>query len=139
MLEGSLGAGDNMDLYWDSWDMQKVAVVGNSVRSHRSRGSRSSVPSAEEEYLNPGGGGHSCSTTPCTPVTTLPPSSLNSPSLSSPIGSHGNLIYSPTNSSVFSPSSSPMDPTLTPPSTPPPQGTPGSKNSKGEAISYLIA
>lgn len=95
----------------------------------RTRATRSSVPS--EEYLNHGHGNsgsvtsqssYLCSTTPCTPVTTMAPSSLNSPAFSP--GSHPN-IYSPTNSSVFSPAStSPgsYDPGQTPPPTPPVKG-----------------
>ncbi|CAG7725228.1 unnamed protein product [Allacma fusca] len=124
VAEGSFGTGENMDLYWDSWDMQKVTAAGgvttdSNLKKPRSRASRSSVPS--EEYLNQNQSmaGQTCSTTPCTPVTTFSPSCLNSPLFST--GSHGNhsfMEYSPTNSSVFSPSS-PMDPTLTPPSTPP--------------------
>jgi hypothetical protein len=125
---------DLNDLYWDSWDMNKVQIESfhssatASPHITRTRAGRSSVPS--EEYLRDGTPGpcgpgqisHSCSTTPCTPVTTMAPSSLNSPAFSP--GSHPN-IYSPTNSSVFSPpSTSPgsFDPGPTPPSTPPVKG-----------------
>jgi hypothetical protein len=141
-------ASDITDLYWDSWDMNKLPALepfSSSPRiPTRTRIGRNSVPS--EEYLLHGGSGgflvhHStgnggtrhhhhhhhhhnihttCSTTPCTPVTTIPPSSLTSPAFSP--GSHSD-IYSPTTSSVFSASSSASqssyDPGLTPPSTPP--------------------
>ncbi|CAL8071369.1 unnamed protein product [Orchesella dallaii] len=125
---------DVTDLYWDSWNLQNEVIATNSsinsVSPHnsRTRATRSSVPS--EEYLTHGHGNsgsvsqssHFCSTTPCTPVTTMAPCSLNSPAFSP--GSHPN-IYSPTNSSVFSPSStSPgsYDPGQTPPPTPPVKG-----------------
>lgn len=122
---------DLTDLYWDSWNLQNEVTASNAASPHntRTRATRSSVPS--EEYLNHGHGNsgsvtsqssHFCSTTPCTPVTTMAPSSLNSPAFSP--GSHPN-IYSPTNSSVFSPSStSPgsYDPGQTPPPTPPFKG-----------------
>lgn len=126
---------DLTDLYWDSWNLQNEVLMGsisNAASPHnlRTRATRSSVPS--EEYLNHGHtnsgsitsqmSSHFCSTTPCTPVTTMAPSSLNSPAFSP--GSHPN-IYSPTNSSVFSPSStSPgsYDPGQTPPPTPPVKG-----------------
>lgn len=107
--------------------MQKVnnESIPSSSSPHisRVRASRSSVPS---EDVRDGGFRqvqNSCSTTPCTPVTTMAPSSsLNSPAFSP--GSHPN-IYSPTNSSVFSPSStSPASYNHgpTPPSTPPVKG-----------------
>lgn len=125
---------DLTDLYWDSWNLQNEVLVGSisssaSPHNSRTRATRSSVPS--EDYLNHGHAtsgsvtiqaSHLCSTTPCTPVTTMAPSSLNSPAFSP--GSHPN-IYSPTNSSVFSPSStSPgsYDPGQTPPPTPPVKG-----------------
>ncbi|XP_035708630.1 kinase suppressor of Ras 2 isoform X1 [Folsomia candida] len=121
---------DLNDLYWDSWDMQKVhnESIPSSASPHIGlRAARSSVSS--EEYLRDGNcrqgtsGQNSCSTTPCTPVTTIAPSSLNSPAFSP--GSHPNTC-SPTNSSVFSPSStSPAscgEHGPTPPSTPPVKG-----------------
>jgi hypothetical protein len=123
---------DLNDLYWDSWDMQKVnneSIPSSCPSPHinRVRAARCSVPS--EEYItncrqgNLGHNSHSCSTTPCTPVTTMAPSSLNSSAFSP--GSQPN-IYSPSNSSVFSPSfTSPAgscDPRQTPPSTPPVKG-----------------
>lgn len=110
--------------------MQKVhnESIPSSASPHIGlRAARSSVSS--EEYLRDGNcrqgtsGQNSCSTTPCTPVTTIAPSSLNSPAFSP--GSHPNTC-SPTNSSVFSPSStSPAscgEHGPTPPSTPPVKG-----------------
>jgi len=110
---------EQSEFFWDSWDMQKVELKEPPTsRNHlRTRSSRSSV-SGEQSNGSHKASLYSCATTPCTPITTLPPSSLNSPAFSSPTGSHGNLMCSPTNSSVFSPTS-PVDSTLTPPSTPP--------------------